>query len=867
MARISLMSSSDTPLMQQWREIKTRHPDSLVLFRVGDFYEMFFEDAEEGARLLEITLTSRNNGSSRAPLAGIPVHALDGYLQRLVRLGRRVALCEQVEDPSEAKGIVRREVVETISPGTALSEPLLDARRNNFLVALAGDATAGGTIGIAVADLSTAEFRVQLASWESLAGRLGQIEPSELLLPRSWELIDLPEPPAAVLTYRGDWAFEAAHGRDALLRHYGVHNLDGFGLPDDPSLHAAAGALISYLAETQPRVTESLRPPRYAADHDRMVLDEMTRRNLEIVEPLAGGPGGKTLLDVVDHALTPMGGRLLRRWLLSPLVDVPEIHARQDAVAELVERVEMRRELRSRLRNVRDLERLSVRIAAGRCTPRDLLAVRTSLAPVPDLRTALAPVTAHLLAEQAEGLDPLQDLVDLVERAISDDPPISLTDGGVIRTGFDAGLDELRAARDGAVEWIAGLQTRERERTGISSLKIGFNKVFGYYLEVTRSNLDRVPDDFQRRQTLANAERYVTPELKEWEEKVLGGEERILRLEATLFEEVRRRVAEFTPRLQKLAERLASLDVLTSFAEAAVRHEYVKPVVHDGFDLVIRGGRHPVVETMMPREEFIPNDIELGEDGRVVILTGPNMAGKSTILRQVGLIVLLAQVGSFVPARMASIPVADRLFTRVGASDNLVRGRSTFMVEMTETAAILNGATRASLVLLDEIGRGTSTWDGLSVATAVTEYLHDRVGAKTMFATHYHELTELSLRLTGVANLSVAVKEEGENIVFLRSLVKGGADRSYGVEVARLAGLPAEVTARARELLRDLEAGARTPGARLSVSRSASDADQLGLFPAGPHPVVQRLRSLDPDHLTPIQALGILAELRAEAVK
>jgi DNA mismatch repair protein MutS len=859
------MSSSDTPLMQQWREIKVRHPDSLILFRVGDFYEMFFEDAEEGARLLEITLTSRNNGSSRAPLAGIPVHALDGYLQRLVRLGRRVAICEQVEDPAEAKGIVRREVVETISPGTAVTEPLLDSRRNNFLVALAGDPTPGGTIGIAVADLSTAEFRVQLGRWSMLADRLGQIEPAEILLPRSWELVDFPLVSEGLITYRGDWSFEASHGREVLLRHFRLHNLDGFGLPDDSSILAASGALVAYLEETQPRLSESLRPPRFVAERDRMVLDEMTRRNLELVEPISSGPGSKTLLDVLDHALTPMGGRLLRSWLLSPLIALETIIQRHSAVGEMVDDPELRRGVRTLLRQVKDIERLAVRIAAGRCTARDLLGVHASLGPVPDLREALAQVGSKQLQEHADGLDTLPELRALIASAISEDAPAAIADGGVVRPGFNQELDELREARDGAVGWIAQLQARERERTGISSLKIGFNKVFGYYLEVTRSNLDRVPEHFQRRQTLANAERYVTPELKEWEEKVLGGEERILALEARLFEDVRAAAAGFTHRLQSLAEHIAALDVLAALAEAAVRNDYVRPEVHEGFETSIRAGRHPVVETMMPREDFIPNDLELGTDAGVLILTGPNMAGKSTILRQVGLIVLMAQVGSFVPARSARIAIADRIFTRVGASDNLVRGRSTFMVEMTEAAAILNGATSASLVLLDEIGRGTSTWDGLSVATAITEFIHDRIGAKTIFATHYHELTGLAERLHGVRNLSVAVKEEGENIVFLRSLVKGGADRSYGVEVARLAGLPPEVTRRAREILAQLEEGGNRQSLRATRSEAVVDPDQLGLFPATLHPVVQRLRRLDPENLTPMQALNILAELQEQA--
>jgi DNA mismatch repair protein MutS len=859
------MSSNDTPLMQQWREVKSRHPDALVLFRVGDFYEMFFEDAEEGSRLLEITLTSRNNGSSRAPLAGIPVHALDGYLQRLVRLGRRVAICEQVEDPAEARGIVRREVVETVSPGTAISDSLLDARRNNFLVALAGDPVPGGQLGIAWADLSTGEVRVQGVTWERLTDALGQVEPAELLLPRTWELYPLEASGSAVRTYRSEWQFETEHGSEEIRRRYAVLNLQGFGFTAaDGVLVAAVGALVTHLGETQPNVARTLRPPRIVRSGDVMQLDEMTRRNLELVEPLGGRAGGETLLSVLDEALTPMGGRLLRRWLLTPLVDIGAILHRQEAVAELVSSPDLRRELRSALSPIRDVERLAVKVAAGRCTPRELLSVVSSLHLVPRLQTALEVADSGLLLGIRDALDPLPELRDLITAAIADELPSTLAEGGVIRTGFDAELDGLREIRDGAMEWIARLQTRERERSGIGSLKVGFNKVFGYYLEVTRANTGKVPSDYIRKQTLANAERYMTPELKEWEEKVLGAEEKILLLEARLFDSVRRAAAVEMPRLHAVSERIAELDVLAGLAEVAVRRDYSRPELHEGYELLIRAGRHPVVERMMPAEAFIPNDVRLDEQARVMILTGPNMAGKSTVLRQVGLICLLAQIGSFVPAQSTRMGIVDRIFTRVGASDNLVRGQSTFMVEMNETAAILNGATPRSLVLLDEIGRGTSTWDGISVATAVTEFLHERIGAKTVFATHYHELTRLADRLEGVVNFSVAVKEEGETIVFLRSLVAGGADRSYGVEVARLAGLPFEVIERARRILEEFESAGSEAGPP-SARRRAPDAAQLALFAPPPHPVIERLRATNTDHLTPMQALSMLAELASQA--
>jgi DNA mismatch repair protein MutS len=860
------MSAVETPLMQQWREVKSRHPDAIVFFRVGDFYEMFNEDAEEGSRLLDLTLTSRNNGSSRAPLAGIPAHALESYLQRLVNLGRRVAICEQVEDPREAKGIVRREVTEMVTPGAVFADALLDARRNNFLVALAGDAAGEGRLGVACADLSTGEVLLRSVPRGELEAELGRIDPSELLLPRAWEPFPFPAADGVTRTYRSDWLFDPQGAREALERAFGVLSLEGFGLSaGDAELVSACGALVGYLAEVQPGGVQHLRPPRVERPGEAMALDEMTRRNLELLEPLRGGGPGGTLLSVLDEALTPMGGRLLRRWIATPLVSLPAIEARLDAVAGLVEGAEVRAGLRGALAEIRDLERLAAKVAAGRALPRELLALAASLGRLPAVRAALEGTGSALLAALRDGVDLLEEVREAVTRAVSPEAAASLAEPGYVRAGYDTELDTLRGARDGAVEWIARLQARERERTGIGSLKVGFNQVFGYYLEVTRANLDRVPADYHRKQTLANAERYFTPELKEWEEKVLGAEEKIAALELRLFTELRGRVAAEVPRIQSTAERVAVLDVLAALAEVAVVRDYVRPEVEEGFALEIHGGRHPVVETMMPREEFIPNDVRLDRDARVMVLTGPNMAGKSTVLRQAGLIQLLAQVGSFVPARQARLGVVDRIFTRVGASDNLVRGQSTFMVEMSETAAILHGATERSLVLLDEIGRGTSTWDGLSVATATTEYLHDRIGAKTIFATHYHELTRLSERLSGVVNFSVAVRERGEEILFLRRLVAGGADRSYGVEVARLAGLPRSVVERARALLLELEAGGQQSGHPNGHSRPPAPGLQLALFEARPHPVVERLRALDVNQLTPLQALNLLAELAGAA--
>lgn len=860
------MGSGETPLMQQWREVKSRHPDALLFFRVGDFYEMFFEDAEEGSRLLGLTLTSRNNGSSRAPLAGIPVHALDSYLHRLVRLGRRIAICEQVEDPSQAKGIVRREVTETVSPGTVLSDGLLDSRRNNYVVSVTGDPNTGGDIGLASADLSTGELRLRPVTWETLPDALGLIDPSEVILPSSWQVIPFPTNGTALLTYRADWQFESEYCREELKRHYKVLNLSGYGLAEgDDSLIGSCGALLTYLADTQPSAAAHLRAPRVERQGTEMPLDEMTRRNLELVEPLGSGGKDGTLLAVLDQALTPMGSRLLRKWVLAPLLDKQEIELRQASVQEMVDDSDLRGGVRRALGDIRDLERLAMKVASGRCTARELLAVRSSLARVPPLIEALAGVEAPLLCTTVGGMDPLPEVRDRIERAISPDAPTSVGEGGTIQPGYDDGLDELRAVRDGAIGWIAQLQARERERTGISTLKVGFNKVFGYYLEVSRAKADLVPDDYQRRQTLANAERYLTPELKEWEEKVLGAESSIQDLEIKLFARIREEVAAAVPDMRDLADRIAVLDVLAAFAEVAGRNQYTKPELSDRFELDIRAGRHPVVETMMAREDFIPNDIHLDEKSRVMILTGPNMAGKSTVLRQVGLIVLLAQIGAFVPAKHARIGIADRIFTRVGASDNLVRGQSTFMVEMNETAAILNMATDRSLVLLDEIGRGTSTWDGISVATAVTEYLHDRIGALTIFATHYHELTRLGERLQALTNFSVAIKEEGDQIIFLRSLVEGGSDRSFGVEVARLAGLPPLVIGRARDLLAELESGQSSLNGSEGSRRASPASDQLALFESATHPVIETLRTIDADHMTPMQALALVAELAKNA--
>jgi DNA mismatch repair protein MutS len=858
--------------MQQWREIKSRHSDALIFFRVGDFYELFFGDAEEGSRLLGLTLTSRNNGAAaRVPLAGVPAKALDEYLARLVKLGRRVAICEQVEDPALAKGIVKREVVETVTPGTILQDTLLQAKKNNHLVALCPGPE--GKWGLASMDLSTGEVEVQGVAPGQLNAELGRLEPSEIILGRKLAE-ELDEQPDAILpglsrTVRDDWLFDAGFAREELERAYQVRSLDGFGFQaDEDALIRATGALLAYVREIRPGGATHLRVPRIIRSGATMVLDDMTRRNLELVESIRPGEG-RTLLDVLDETVTAMGGRLLRKWVLRPLVEAQEIWLRQGAVEELYERADLRKDTRERLKGITDLERLAGKVGTGRVGPRDLLGLARSLARLPGLQELSTRTESERLTSLLEEMGLLPELRSLLESSISEDTPPTLQAGGVIRQGHDAELDELRSTRDGARDFIASLQVRERERTGIGSLKVGFNKVFGYYLEVTKPNLDRVPEEYVRKQTLANAERFFTPELKEWEEKVFGAEDRIVALETELFGEIRRRVAEEVPRLQDTGGRIAQLDVLASLAEVARDRAYVRPEVHTGFELEMREGRHPVVETMMPTEEFIPNDLSLDEDRGIVILTGPNMAGKSTVLRQVGLIQLLAQMGSYVPASSARVGVCDRIFTRVGASDSLALGQSTFMVEMNETAAIVHGATRASMILLDEIGRGTSTYDGVSIAWAVTEHIHEWVGAKTIFATHYHELTQLGDLLPRVRNLNVAVREVGDSIVFLRRLEEGGADRSYGIQVARLAGLPHEVIARARELLAELE-GSHSGGGeglgRRGKHRPASEPPpgQLSLF-AAEHPVVSRLREMEVEDLTPLEALNLLATLREEA--
>ena len=908
------MSGVVTPLMQQYREIKSRHQNAILFFRMGDFYEMFYDDAETASREIGLTLTSRNNGgAAEVPLAGIPVKAAAEYLRRLVGRGFRVAICEQVEDPKLAKGIVRREVVETITPGAAFADDMLDGSRANYVcaIATARDTYKQGSrevFGLAAADLSTGEFRLMVAPVADASALIARIAPRELLVVRTSDTNHTSPELASVLqsldgvltTQRDGWEFDAAMASDELTRHFNVRGLEGFGLgQDDHAAVGSAGALLRYLRELQPAGLPHLARPVIERPGGTMPLDEMTRRNLELIESLRGGSGnnvGGTLLSVLDRSATPMGQRLLREWLLAPLLDRAAIERRLDAVAALIAEPIARAALRDALDGVRDIERLASKAAAARATPRELRALGDSLSRLPTVAQAARRVLAEAIKRNTGGglldalLDAWDDGADVAHRITStlvERPPLSIGDEQTIATGVNASLDDLRALRDGSKDAIATIQSQERARTGIHSLKVGYNRVFGYYLEISNANKHLVPDDYQRRQTLTGAERYVTPALKTYEEQVLTAAERIETCERELFEALRREAGHAIRRWQEVARRVATLDVLAVFADVAERQQYVRPQFHDGFALEIVGGRHPVVEQMMAREKFIPNDLSLTDEGRLIILTGPNMAGKSTILRQIGLIQLMAQVGTYVPAASAHLPVVDRLFTRVGASDNLVRGQSTFMVEMSETSAILHTATARSLVLLDEIGRGTSTYDGVSIAWSVSEHLHDAVGCKTVFATHYHELTQLANELSSVRNLTVAVREVGDQILFLHRLIEGGADRSYGIEVGRLAGLPAAVISRAKEVLALLEGegeqmairltaeglqapkGATRRGPRLLRPGSNTPSPQLGFFgenvPASDpalSALKHRVSSIDTDQMTPMQALTELAALK-----
>jgi DNA mismatch repair protein MutS len=862
-----------TPMLQQYFRLKAEYPDVLLAMQVGDFYEFYGPDAEIAARELEIVLTGREDGSNgRIPMAGVPIHAYERYFAKLVQKGYRVAICDQIEDPKLAKGLVKRRVTRVLTPGTVVEDSMLDARANNYLVA----AVLGDPIhGLGVVDVSTGEFLTTEIAGEGrqqkLLDELFRLQPAEVLVPEDQEELiqTLREQLSATITPVPLQEWVGREAREILLRHFGVESLRGFGCEEFTRGLDAAALALRYLQQNQMTALEHIRTLATYSVERFMYLDATARRHLELTQNLMDGTRRYTLLASIDSTCTPMGARLLKRWLDEPLLEPDAIAARLDAVEVLAQQSIRRDALRQMLRPLADLERLAARASTGTANARDLVALRQSLQRLPALyaeadallRELSQPPT--LLATLAPRLAPLSDLCALLERALVDDPPADLKSGGVIRDGYDPELDRLRQVRTDGKQWIAQLEAKERQRTGISSLKVGYNAVFGYYLEVSKPHLNKVPADYIRKQTLANAERFITPELKEQEAILLGAEERINALEFELFSRVRGEVARHTPHLQSLARAIAEWDVLCAFAENAVRYRYVRPVVDTEDRIHIVGGRHPVVERFSEKP-FVPNDCRLDPTQRLIILTGPNMSGKSTYIRQNALITLMAHIGSFVPAERAEIGLVDRIFTRVGARDELATGQSTFMVEMTETANILNNATPRSLVILDEIGRGTSTYDGLAIAWAVAEYLH-AIGCKTLFATHYHYLNELANRLEGVANYRVAVKEQGDRIVWLHKVLPGGTDRSYGVHVARMAGVPPEVVQRAEQILREFE----RRGVQGAVQPPTSDAPtirtkklQLTLFEAEEHPVLEALRALDITTLSPVEALLKLDELK-----
>lgn len=798
-------------MMQQYRDAKERHPGMILLFRMGDFYELFDSDAELAARVLGLTLTSRDK---TIPMAGFPHHQLEPYLRKLLQAGYRAAVCDQVEDPALAKGLVKREVTRIVTPGTVTEDNLLDPRSANHLAAIwrAGSVSdrSPPLVGIAWVELSVGQFHAADVPWDRLADELSRLSPSELLLAEAQQekfgdqvqAIDR----AVTHTSRPDWTFDPATSKAALLQHFGVATLTGFGFDDGQPCLVAAGALLAYLQETLKSQLGHLRSIRPHRSDSHLFLDEVTRRSLELTRTMRDGSRDGSLLSVIDRTATPMGARLLGDWLVNPLRQLDVIDSRLNAVGELMAQANLRQELRTILTDCYDLQRLTTRISTGRACPRDLGAVARTLRLVPKLKAKLTARKSALLAEQEKRLDLCHELREALDASLVDDPPLNAKEGGIIRAGHHAELDELRQIAKGGKDWIVRFQAEEIRRTGINSLKVGFNKVFGYYIEITHTHGEKVPADYTRKQTLKNAERYITAELKEYEEKVLGAEEKIYQLEYDLFVALRERLAAQSSRLLETADVLATLDAVAGLAELAVSRNYVRPELTDDPQLEVIEGRHPVLDQTLPPGTFVPNDVKLGsEEGRFWLITGPNMAGKSTFIRQVALVTLMAHMGSFVPAKQAKVGLVDRIFTRVGASDELSRGRSTFMVEMTEAANILNNATTRSLVILDEIGRGTSTYDGISLAWAITEYLHDQVGCRALFATHYHELAQLAGTLTGLRNYNVLVKEWQDQVIFIHQIAAGSADKSYGIHVAQLAGVPGEVLERAREVLAELE--------------------------------------------------------------
>jgi len=880
------MTEPSTPLMRQYAAVKKEHPNALVFFRLGDFYELFFEDAVVAARELQITLTSRNKEKGIAiPMCGVPYHSADNYIAKLIRKGFKVAICEQMEDPRVAKKLVKREVTRVLTPGTAV-DAQLGSEENNFLACVA---RAGNAAGFAALDLSTGEFRATEFQGEDAERRIREellvLRPREVLFASSLPLFDQPRPsvpvPAAAPriaslenaswaeTPLEDWVFSPDYAIPQVENHFGVLSLEGFGLANRAAAATAAGAILHYVRTTQRGSLDHVDRIGFYERQNCLVLDAVTVRNLELIEPLFAGAGDTaTLFRCLDCTVTPMGKRLLRAWMLRPSIDAAEIGRRLDAVEGMVKDLVAREELRRSMEGILDLERLLSRVTLETANPRDLLALATSLAKLPSVRSALAHFPAERLQALHEQCDELADLRERIVTSLEDEPPLTLADGGVIRAGVDGSLDELRNLSRNSKQYIAQIEQRERQRTGIGSLKVKFNSVFGYYLEISKANLHLAPTDYERKQTLVNAERFTTPELKEYEGKVLDAQEKMVEIERRLFAELRSAIAAEARRIRQTALALAEIDVLASFAFLAANRSYCRPALDGSSDIEIVEGRHPVIEQMeiTGADRFVPNDLFLnGTTHSILIITGPNMGGKSTYLRQAALVALMAQMGSFVPARSARLGLVDRIFTRIGAADNLARGRSTFMVEMTETAAILNTATARSLILLDEVGRGTATYDGLAIAWAAIEYIHANTRAKTLFATHYHELTELADRLSGVKNFHVGVKESGGGIVFLRKVEEGAADKSYGIEVAKLAGLPSDVINRAREVLAEHENAERSAVRHLAHDETGEPpAMQLTIFTPLSQKIVDRIKETDLNRLSPLEALNLLHELKKQ---
>lgn len=863
------MPEDITPLMRQYFEIKNQYPEEIVFFRMGDFYEMFGEDAKAASQILGIALTSRGQiKGEKIPLAGVPYHAAERYLSKLLKAGKKVVICEQVEDPKKAVGIVKREVTEIVTPGTVTLDGVIEGAQNNYLASLSEEED---KMGWSILDLTTGEFKLEEGEKNKIMEKLAVLSPSEIIIPNSWsdeKIKHLNLSWGGVTLSRLDgWKFDYDFAYRLLIEHFKVSSLEGFGCQNLKLGISAAGAILAYLKQTKKPLLAHINRVSPFFEEETMFLDANTIRNLELLTSLGSGEKGPTLYFLLNRTKTAMGARLLKSWIIHPLLNVEKIKERQEAIFNLLQNKSLSDDLISRIKKVSDLERLAGKIGYGKATPRDLIWLKNSLSQIPEIKSSLENAKSSLLNSMKENLPDTSHLVGLIENSIMDEPPLIMTEGGIIKSGFSKDLDLLKENIKESKQWIASLQEKERKRTGISSLKVGFNKIFGYYIEVTKPHLSKVPPEYTRKQTMVNAERFVTSELKEKEAYILGAEEKIFQLEYDLFLEIRSKVAEDTQKIQKTAELLATLDVLLSLKEVAEKHSYARPELDSNDEIIIEEGRHPVIENILEPGSFVPNSTKINsQDEQIHVITGPNMAGKSTYLRQVGLIVLLAQIGSYVPARSAKIGVVDRIFTRVGATDYLTLGQSTFLVEMIETANILNNATSKSLILLDELGRGTSTFDGLSIAWAVTEYIHNhpKVSAKTLFATHYHELTELAKFLPRVKNYNVAVKEWGDEIIFLRKIVPGGCDDSYGIQVARLAGIPKQVLERAKDILAELENGELSYQEH-PVVKPKPVSYQLSIFSPKDNPIVEELKKLSLEKMTPLEALNQLNELKRKA--